>query len=189
VNDPWWSEDRVRDDAEPAPEPELVRSEEADVAAATSQSGVPASGEPETEEPAGAEPAPSDTTEAPAAPIPRRADRHRRDDWSADARRRGDAIPEGGGERYPWVGLALLVAGLVAGGIGLTSIAMALDRPGAAEVAENRWWLVVGGGLAVAWSSPWFLAPRGRRRMAIVLAVCTTIVLAVAAVAIVGLRD
>jgi hypothetical protein len=92
--------------------------------------------------------------------------------------------PEGRRERHPWIGLAFLLAGLAVGGAGLAMIALDLDRPGVAEIEPERWWLVVGGGVAIAWSSPWFLRPHARRRMAIVLAVCTAAVLIVAAVAI-----
>jgi hypothetical protein len=78
--------------------------------------------------------------------------------------------------------------GLASAAIGLVWIGTDLDRPGIAEVEAERWWLVAGGGLAVAWSAPWFLLPRGRRRMAIVLAICTAVILVVAAIAIGGLR-
>jgi hypothetical protein len=108
----------------------------------------------------------------------RRSDRHDAPGPAAD--------PAGRRERHPWVGLVLLLAGLGAGGAGLATIALELDRPGVLEVAPERWWLVVGGGLAIAWSAPWFLRPRGRARMAIALGVCTAAVLAVAAVAIGG---
>ena len=124
------------------------------------------------------------TTERPAddapepAVTPRRSGRH-------DAAQ-GAAEPAGGRERYPWIGLVFLLAGLGAGGAGLATIALELDRPGVLEVAPERWWLVVGGGLGAAWSAPWFLRPRGRVRMAIGLGVCTAAVLAVAAVAIGG---
>ena len=89
-----------------------------------------------------------------------------------------------GRERYPWVGLAFLVVGIAAAAAGLTLIGIDLDRPGVPVVPRERWWLVAGGGLLVAWSAPWFLLPRGRRRMAIVLGVCTAAVLAAAAIAI-----
>ena len=121
------------------------------------------------------------TTPTPAGVTPRRVDRHGS----------GAPVPEASTrrERYPWIGLAFLVVGLAAGGIGLALIAMDLDRPGAPEVDAERWWLVAGGGLAIAWSAPWFLRPRGRRRMAIALGVCTAAILAVAAVAIGSLGD
>ena len=89
-----------------------------------------------------------------------------------------------GRERYPWVGLAFLVVGFAAAAAGLTLIGIDLDRPGVTVVPRERWWLVAGGGLLVAWSAPWFLLPRGRRRMAVVLGVCTAAVLTIAALAI-----
>jgi hypothetical protein len=122
----------------------------------------------------------SSPVEAPTAAPPRRGDRYQGPRADERPARR---------ERYPWVGLAFLFAGLVAGGIGLAMIAKELDRPGVPEVASERWWLVVGGGLAIAWSAPWFLRPRGRRNMAIVVGVCTAAVLVAAAVAIGGLGD
>ena len=121
-------------------------------------------------------PAASATTEPDVAA--RRSDRH----GVAE-----DAPAPGRRERYPWVGLAFLLIGLAAGGAGLATIAMELDRPGVTDVPPERWWLVVGGGLAIAWSAPWFLRPRGRIRMAVVLGVCTAAVLVVAAVAIGGI--
>jgi hypothetical protein len=90
----------------------------------------------------------------------------------------------GSRERYPWVGLAFLVVGLAVGGAGLAMIAFDLDRPGAPEIEAERWWLVVGGGVAIAWSAPWFLLRRARWRMAIVLGVCTALLLGAAAVAL-----
>lgn len=118
---------------------------------------------------------PGDEREGEEHPPPRRSDRHARvEEPTAD-------------RRHPWVGFAVLLVGLAVGGAGLASIALELDRPGVREVPPERWWLVVGGGLAAAWSAPWFLRPRGRRRMAIALAAATAVVLAVAAVAIAGL--
>ena len=114
---------------------------------------------------------PDETTDAPA----RRSDRY------AVA---GPSELEGRSERHPWVGLGFLLAGLAVGGVGLATIAMDLDRPGVSEIEPERWWLVVGGGLAIAWSGPWFLRSRARWRMAIVLAACTAAVLIAAAVAI-----
>ncbi|HSL11332.1 MAG TPA: hypothetical protein VLA82_08475 [Actinomycetota bacterium] len=119
------------------------------------------------------------------------------DSWSSDPREpsptradRREEPPETAGERrerYPAVGLAFLVVGLVAGAIALALIARDLDRPGFADVEPARWWIVVGGGLAIAWSGPWFVRPRTRRWMAIVLGVCSAAVMAVTAVAIGGL--
>ena len=114
---------------------------------------------------------PGEARDAPA----RRSDRHAVAEPSE---------PEGRSERHPWVGLAFLLAGLAVGGAGLAMIALDLDRPGVSEIEPERWWLVVGGGLAIAWSGPWFLRARARWRMAIVLAACTAAVLIVAAVAI-----
>jgi hypothetical protein len=96
---------------------------------------------------------------------------------AADARR----------ERHPWVGLAFLVVGLIAGAVALGLIARDLERPGVAEIEPALWWAVLGGGVAIAWAAPWFLRRRNRRRMAIGLAVCTAVVVGVAAVAIGGL--
>jgi hypothetical protein len=131
-----------------------------------------------SEDPAGSdrpalagEAAPGDTTDAPA----RRSDRY------AVA---GRSEPEVRSERHPWVGLAFLLVGLAVGGAGLAMIAMDLDRPGVSEIAPERWWLVVGGGLAIAWSGPWFVRAPARWRMAIVLAACTAAILLVSAVAI-----
>ena len=87
-------------------------------------------------------------------------------------------------ERRNGVGLAVLLAGLAVGGSALASIALALDRPGVAPIADWQWWGVVVGGLLTAWSAPWFLRPTGRRRMAIVLVVASVGVLAGAWLAI-----
>jgi hypothetical protein len=118
---------------------------------------------------------------------PRRSDRHESRELGGDGRETGgDDRPEGRRERYPWVGLACLVVGLAVGGAGLAMITLDLDRPGVSEIEPERWWLVVGGGVAIAWSAPWFLLHRARWRMAIVLGVCTAVVLGAAAVAIGG---
>lgn len=97
-----------------------------------------------------------------------------RDGWVAEP-------PEGGGrERWVWVGVALLVAGLGVGAAALVAIAQAMERPGEADVSQLAWWGVVAGGLLTAWSAPWFLRPRPRRRTAIVLAGPTLAVLGAA---------
>jgi hypothetical protein len=88
--------------------------------------------------------------------------------------------PEHRRERWTWLGVGLLVLGLGVSVTALVTVLLALDRPGEATVPEWRWWAVVGGGVLVAWSAPCFLRPRGRRVMAILLAVPTAAVVGAA---------
>ena len=131
----------------------------------------------------------NDSWSSEAPPDPAGAPRAPADDPAATSRRSDryghrDAPADGARERHPWIGLGFLFVGLVTGAVALGLIARELDQPGVADVDAARWWLVVGSGVAIAWAAPWFLRPRNRRRMAIVLAICTAAVVVVAAIAI-----